>query len=52
MKLYDRHIMDEIRPHYHSPDVLVIQGTREFKKNPGTSFEKLGVKGNNGYGYN
>jgi len=32
MKLYDRHILDDIRPHYHSPDVLVIHGARQVGK--------------------
>ena len=32
MKLYKREIQEDIRPHYHSPDVLVIHGARQVGK--------------------
>ena len=32
MKLYDREIQEDIRPHYHSSDVLVIHGARQVGK--------------------
>ncbi|MBW2107601.1 MAG: ATP-binding protein [Deltaproteobacteria bacterium] len=32
MKLYHREILEDIRPHYYNPDVLVIHGARQVGK--------------------